>query len=142
MARPDVGEASPDENGGATGEGGGPGSGTEGGDGVLSGVFVDSPVAGLSWETATRNGVTGRDGGFEYLPGETITFSIGELRFEAAAAADRRGAADGGERQGRRRGGGRAAEGHPHPARVWGARRAAAQPSNAQAPPRGPRGRR
>lgn len=43
------------------------------------GQFVDSPVSGLNWKTATRSGVTDANGYFEYdNPGETITFSIGE----------------------------------------------------------------
>lgn len=50
------------------------------------GQFVDSPVSGLNWKTATRSGVTDANGYFEYdNPGETITFSIGEQEIGTTA---------------------------------------------------------
>lgn len=47
---------------------------------VLQGVFVDSPVAGLSYETASQSGVTGADGSFFYESGEWVTFFLGGQR--------------------------------------------------------------
>ncbi len=44
---------------------------------VLTGIFTDSPVEGLSYSTATQSGVTDAAGAFLYIAGETITFSIG-----------------------------------------------------------------
>jgi len=46
---------------------------------VLTGNFVDGPVSGLSYRTATLSGITGTDGSFQYRAGETITFSAGEV---------------------------------------------------------------
>jgi len=46
---------------------------------VLRGIFMDGPVGGLTYSTPTIKNVTGNDGVFEYLPGETVTFSIGQL---------------------------------------------------------------
>lgn len=46
---------------------------------VLKGCFYDSPVQGLEYETRTFAGMTDDKGTFEYLHGETITFSIGGL---------------------------------------------------------------
>lgn len=52
---------------------------------VVPGVFMDSHVEGLSYETPTCKGVTKIGGFFEYRAGETITFSIGELVLGTAA---------------------------------------------------------
>lgn len=46
---------------------------------VLKGVFLDAPVGGLNYATPTIRNVTKADGAFEYLPGETVTFSIGNF---------------------------------------------------------------
>jgi hypothetical protein len=43
---------------------------------VLTGVFKDSAVQGLSYETLTQRGITNSNGEFTYLDGEKITFSI------------------------------------------------------------------
>ena len=40
------------------------------------GIFVDSPVSGISYDTPSRNGITGTDGLFLYSTGESVTFSI------------------------------------------------------------------
>ena len=45
--------------------------------GPSRGQFVDSPVAGLSYKTPTRSGVTDADGRFEYRAGENVEFSLG-----------------------------------------------------------------
>ena len=47
---------------------------------LLQGVFVDSPVAGLAYETSTQSGVTGADGSFVYDSGEWVTFFLGTQR--------------------------------------------------------------
>jgi hypothetical protein len=51
------------------------------------GVFVDSPVAGMSYQTATQSGVTDEKGEFKFLPGETVTFSIGDVIIGSAPGA-------------------------------------------------------
>ena len=52
---------------------------------VLSGVFLDAKVAGLAYRTESQSGTTDADGRFSYLPGETVTFSLGSLELGAAA---------------------------------------------------------
>lgn len=47
--------------------------------GVEKGVFLDSPVGGLTYKTQTVEGVTRADGIFRYKPGEVVTFSVGGL---------------------------------------------------------------
>lgn len=44
---------------------------------AVDGKFVDSPVQGLSYESASVSGVTGPAGEFKYVPGETVTFKLG-----------------------------------------------------------------
>ena len=46
---------------------------------VLTGVFIDSPVSGITYKTATQSGVTDVDGKFKYISGEKVTFSIGAI---------------------------------------------------------------
>ena len=48
-------------------------------DTVLKGAFLDSAVMGLSYSTATQSGVTDQDGMLNYLDGETVTLSLGQL---------------------------------------------------------------
>jgi len=50
------------------------------------GVFEDATVAGISYKTETRSGTTNSAGEYDYLPGETVTFSIGGIVFGSAAA--------------------------------------------------------
>ncbi len=52
--------------------------------GALKGVFMDSPVGGLSYATPTQKGVTGADGVFKYQAGETVTFSVGAVKLGSA----------------------------------------------------------
>ena len=55
--------------------------------GTLKGIFVDSPVSGL--EYMTSSGLTGRTnsaGEFNYLEGDTVSFSLGPLLLGAATA--------------------------------------------------------
>ena len=51
------------------------------------GVFNDSPVEGLNYKTETQSGVTDKDGKFKFLPGETVTFSIGAITLPSAKAS-------------------------------------------------------
>ncbi len=44
-----------------------------------TGVFTDSPVAGLHYQTDTLSGTTNALGEYDYLPGESVTFSIGGI---------------------------------------------------------------
>lgn len=53
------------------------------------GVFVDSPVAGMAYQTATQSGETDEKGEFQYLPGETVTFSIGDVVIGSAPGASK-----------------------------------------------------
>ncbi|MFT6692397.1 MAG: hypothetical protein ACJAXH_002935 [Colwellia sp.] len=54
---------------------------------LLTGVFVDSAVEGIFYETATQSGTTNSLGEYNYLPGETVTFSIGAIVLGAAPAS-------------------------------------------------------
>lgn len=55
---------------------------------VLSGVFLDSAVEGLTFETATQSGTTDSNGTFMYLAGESITFSVGDILLGSAPGQD------------------------------------------------------
>ncbi len=50
------------------------------------GVFVDSPVVNIGYETETQSGVTNDRGEYRYLPGETVVFSIGDLQLPPVLA--------------------------------------------------------
>ena len=54
---------------------------------VSTGVFIDSAVEGLHYQTATQSGTTNNLGEFDYLPGETVTFSIGVIVLGSTLAA-------------------------------------------------------
>src|SRR5690554_3669381 len=54
---------------------------------VQTGIFVDSPVAGISYKTETQSGVTSAFGEYNYLPGEKVTFFIGGLEFPPVTAS-------------------------------------------------------
>lgn len=67
-----------------------PGGGDGGGGNdptVQTGIFVDSPVAGISYKTETRSGVTNAFGEYDYVPGEEVTFFIGGLEFPPVKAS-------------------------------------------------------
>lgn len=51
------------------------------------GVFLDSAVAGLDYVTETQSGTTDSAGTFNYIAGETITFSIGTMELPTVRAA-------------------------------------------------------
>lgn len=55
---------------------------------VLTGVFKDGAVEGLTFETATQSGTTNGNGEFSYVEGETVTFKIGELVLGSATGQD------------------------------------------------------
>ena len=55
---------------------------------VLMGKFVDSAVEGLKYQTATQSGSTSKDGEFNYVANETVTFSIGDIEFPATLGAE------------------------------------------------------
>ncbi|MBI2221226.1 MAG: CocE/NonD family hydrolase [Acidobacteria bacterium] len=52
-------------------------------DGVQTGVFFG--VEGLNFRTPTLSGTTNAQGEYKYRPGETVTFSVGELPLGSAA---------------------------------------------------------
>ena len=54
---------------------------------VLSGVFADSAVEGLTYTTATQSGVTDASGTFQYQAGESVVFSIGTFQLGESATA-------------------------------------------------------
>lgn len=53
-----------------------------------TGVFVDSAVAGVSYETSPGgfSGVTSATGQYRYAEGDTVVFSIGEIKFPEVVA--------------------------------------------------------
>jgi YD repeat-containing protein len=64
--------------GGSPPPGGNSGTGGTPSSRALRGALIDSPVAGVSFETATLAGVTDSEGSFLYEPGETVVFSLGD----------------------------------------------------------------
>ena len=70
------------------GGGGGGGEAGAGGPALATGVFVDSPVEGMDYETGSESGLTGLSGRFNYREGEIITFSIGDVILGQAAGKD------------------------------------------------------
>lgn len=54
---------------------------------VLTGVFEDSVVEGVSYSTATQSGITNSAGEFSYVEGEEVIFSIGAVQFPVVDAA-------------------------------------------------------
>ncbi|HEB83089.1 MAG TPA: hypothetical protein ENJ11_09545 [Gammaproteobacteria bacterium] len=51
-----------------------------------TGVFIDSTVSGIAYQTPTYSGLTNNAGEYNYLPGETVTFSVGGIVFGSTAA--------------------------------------------------------
>ena len=49
-------------------------------DAPLKSTFIDAAVSGAAYGTATQTGTTAADGGFNYRPGESVTFSVGGVR--------------------------------------------------------------
>jgi hypothetical protein len=55
---------------------------------VKRGQFIDSPVAGVSYQTSQRSGLTDAEGYFEYdTDGETVTFALAGNALGSAAAS-------------------------------------------------------
>lgn len=52
----------------------------------LEGVFIDSPVAGLSYTSGTLSGETDSHGRFHYAPEAPIAFFYGPIHFGSATA--------------------------------------------------------
>jgi YD repeat-containing protein len=71
----------------ACGGGGGGGSSTPPPPAESTGVFQAGKIQGVSWRTPTRSGTTNAAGAFKYLPGETVTFSIGGIELGSTAGA-------------------------------------------------------
>jgi hypothetical protein len=55
--------------------------------GILTGVFLDSAVANVNYQTDTVSGTTNNQGEFTYVEGEFVSFSIGEVVFPLVPAA-------------------------------------------------------
>lgn len=53
---------------------------------ALTGTFIDAPVKGLHYKTATQEGDTNDSGEFKYLSGETIEFKLGTLSIGSVSA--------------------------------------------------------
>lgn len=51
---------------------------------VSEGVFLDSPVAGITYETPSRNGTTTQAGVFTYQQDESVTFSLAGIELGSA----------------------------------------------------------
>ncbi len=54
---------------------------------MLKGQFLDNAVKGLSYKTKSQSGDTNEYGEFNYIAGETVTFSIGDLFFPSVEAS-------------------------------------------------------
>ncbi len=54
-------------------------------DAPLKSTFIDAAVSGAAYGTATQSGSTAADGGFNYRPGESVTFTVGGVRLPAVA---------------------------------------------------------
>lgn len=53
---------------------------------VLTGVFLDDAVEGIRYKTATQGGITNEAGEFEFVDGESVTFSLGNIQLPPATA--------------------------------------------------------
>lgn len=51
---------------------------------VSEGVFLDSPVAGISYETPTQSGTTSEAGVFQYRDGESVRFTLAGIELGSA----------------------------------------------------------
>lgn len=52
----------------------------------LQGIFTDSPVFGVKYQTDSLQGLTNTLGEFNYREGESVIFSIGDFKFPSAVA--------------------------------------------------------
>jgi len=84
-----------DSGAGSAGSGGSPNTSQTGGNAatVLVGVFLDSAVSNIKYRTTTPTGTISKEGNtdslgqFNYLVGDTITFSVGGISLPSALAA-------------------------------------------------------
>ena len=53
-----------------------------------TGAVVDSAIEGLEYYTASQSGFTGPNGSFQYLPGESIVFKVGDIELPAILAEE------------------------------------------------------
>ncbi|MCP4335480.1 MAG: hypothetical protein GY785_22745 [Gammaproteobacteria bacterium] len=60
------------------------GGSSSSGSNAQQGVFIDSAVEGVSFTTATQSGTTDSAGTFSYLPGEIVSFYIGDILIGSA----------------------------------------------------------
>ena len=72
---------------GGGGDGGGGSASTP--PSVQEGVFLDSAVEGIEYQTSTQSGLTDANGTFKYQEGETITFSIGDIDLGQTSAMEK-----------------------------------------------------
>ena len=70
---------------GCSGGGGGSSSNTQA-VATVTGQFIDAPVQGLNYSTATQSGQTDSSGNFKYRAGETVTFKLGTLTLGTVTA--------------------------------------------------------
>jgi hypothetical protein len=54
---------------------------------VLLGLFLDSAVVNIKYKTATQSGTSNALGQFNYVAGETVTFSVGSVTLPPTLAA-------------------------------------------------------
>ncbi len=55
-------------------------------DDIQTGTFIDAPVKGLYFKTATQQGYTNASGEFSYKAGETVEFKLGNLSLGTVSA--------------------------------------------------------
>lgn len=54
---------------------------------IKTGVFIDSPVVGIEFVTNTQSGITNLKGEYKYYEGESIIFSVGDIKLPAVKAS-------------------------------------------------------
>lgn len=54
---------------------------------ALSGQLIDSTLAGVNYQTPTYSGITDSEGRYNYLEGESVTFTIGGISLGSAVSA-------------------------------------------------------
>jgi hypothetical protein len=55
---------------------------------IKGGQFGNPPVAGLEYESGSVSGITGENGEFNYEPGKTVQFSVGDIKLGQPVTAD------------------------------------------------------
>ena len=67
--------------------GGSGGGGGNADNGLLTGQFTDLGIEGVRYQTQSQSGLTDEDGRFQYYPGETVDFWVGNLQIGSAVPA-------------------------------------------------------